>query len=214
MALDKIEVRDLYRKRAKRYNISANLYYLIGFREAKYRKMAISQLALKPGDSVVELGCGTGLNFGYVLKHIGKTGQLIGVDLTDAMLQQAELKIESNGWQNVRLVQSDAATYSIPSNINGVFSSFALTLVPEYQTIIEQAWQSLDKGGRLVVLDFKKPETWPLWVAKLGVIMTNPFGVTLDLKDRKPWEVMKRYFQNVTVMDLYGGFVYIAVGEK
>ncbi len=214
MALDKSEILDLYRKRAKRYNFSANLYYLIGFRESKYRKMAITHLDLKPGDTVVEIGCGTGLNFEYFIQHIGKTGQIIGVDLTDAMLQQAELRVNSNDWRNVRLVQTDAAKYSFPSAINGVFSSFALTLIPEYQNIIEQAWRSLDKGGKLVVLDLKKPEAWPLWAVKFGVILTKPFGVTLDLKDRKPWEVMKSYFQNVTVTDLYGGFVYIAVGEK
>ena len=214
MALDKDEVRDLYRKRAKRYDVTANLYYLIGFREAKYRKMAISRLALKLGDTVVEIGCGTGLNFGYVLEHIGESGRLIGVDLTDAMLRQAELRIKSNDWRNVSLVQSDAAKYSFPGNLNGVISSFALTLVPEYQEVIEQAWRALAKGGRLVVLDLKKPEKWPIWVAKLGVAITKPFGVTLDLTDRKPWEVMKRHFRNVTVADLYGGFVYIAVGEK
>ncbi len=214
MALEKDEIRDLYRKRAKRYDFSANLYYLIGFREAKYRKMAISQLALKPGDTLVEVGCGTGLNFRYALHDLGQTGKLIGVDLTDAMLQQAETRVKTNNWGNVTLVQSDAAQYSFPDNVNGVFSSFALTLVPEYQSIIERAWHAMPKGGRLVILDLKKPEAWPLWVAKLGVVITKPFGVSLDISDRKPWEVMKRYFRNVTVTDLYGGFVYIATGEK
>ncbi|WP_275100285.1 class I SAM-dependent methyltransferase, partial [Sedimenticola hydrogenitrophicus] len=135
-------------------------------------------------------------------------------DLTDAMLEQAELRVRKSGWRNVFLVQSDAAMYSFPSNVNGIFSSFALTLVPEYQAVIERAWHALADDGRFVLLDFKKPEQWPLWVAKLGVAITKPFGVTLDLAERKPWEVMKTYFRNVTVTELYGGFVYIAVGEK
>ncbi len=214
MALDKKEIQDLYRKRAKRYDISANLYYLIGFRVAKYRKMAISQLALKPGDTLLELGCGTGLNFKYAMQDVGPTGKLIGIDLTDAMLQQAEARLKANNWQNVTLVQCDIAKYSFPINVNGVFSSFALTLVPEYQEIIEHAWRAMPTGGRIVLLDFKKPEKWPLWVAKLGVSITKPFGVSLDLCERKPWEVIARYFRNVTVADIYGGFVYIAAGEK
>ncbi len=214
MALDKDEVRDLYRKRAKHYDFSANLYYLIGFRETKYRKMAISQLVLKPGDTLVEIGCGTGLNFRYELHDLGQTGRLIGVDLTDAMLQQAETRVKTNHWGNVTLVQSDAAQYSFPDNVNGVFSSFALTLVSEYESIIERAWHALPAGGRLVILDLKRPEAWPLWVAKVGIAITKPFGVSLDISDRKPWEVMKRYFRNVTVTDLYGGFVYIATGVK
>jgi demethylmenaquinone methyltransferase/2-methoxy-6-polyprenyl-1,4-benzoquinol methylase len=214
MALNKDEIREVYRKRAGNYDITANLYYLIGFREAKYRQMAISQLRLKPGDTAIEIGCGTGLNFKYIRQLIGDAGQLIGVDLTDAMLEQAESRVNKNGWENISLVQSDAAKYAFPGNIDGVFSTFALTLIPEYQAVIERASDALVDSGRFVLLDFKKPERWPLWVAKLGVAITRSFGVTLDLAERKPWEMMKSYFRKVTVTDLYGGFVYIAVGEK
>ncbi len=41
-----------------------------------------------------------------------------------------------------------------------------------------------------------------------------PFGVSLDLADRKPWQVMTKYLSRVTVTELFGGSVYIAVGEK
>jgi len=63
MALTKKELIDLYRLRSRNYDITANLYYLIGFREQAYRKKAVRTLDLKPGDTVVEIGCGTGLNF-------------------------------------------------------------------------------------------------------------------------------------------------------
>lgn len=214
MALNKDAVRDLYRKRAGSYDIAANLYYLIGFREAKYRKMAISKLCLKPGNTVVEIGCGTGLNFQYVFQSIGSTGQIIGIDLTDAMLEQAENRATNNCWNNIQLIQCDAATYSFQSDVNGIYSTFALTLVPEYEEVIKGAAHALADGGRFVLLDFKKPERWPLWVIKLGVAITRPFGVTLDLAERKPWEVMEKYFSKVTVTELYGGFVYIAAGQK
>ncbi len=98
--------------------------------------------------------------------------------------------------------------------MNGVFSSFALTLVPEYQNVIERAWRALPDGGRMVVLDLKMPVTWPLWLTKLGVAITRPFGVSLDLGERQPWLEMRRWFRQVSVRELYGGFVYIAVGEK
>jgi ubiquinone/menaquinone biosynthesis C-methylase UbiE len=214
MAFSKEEIRELYRKRAKRYDITANLYYLLGFRETKYRKMAISRLGLKPGDITVEIGCGSGHNFTYVQHYIGETGHLIGVDLTDAMLRQAQSRIEKHGWKNIRLVESEAARYSFPDNINGVFSTFALTLIPEYQTIIEEASKALVDSGRLVLLDLKKPQQWPLWLVKFGVAISRPFGVTLDIADRRPWEAMEPFFRKVTVIELYGGFVYIAVGEK
>ena len=54
--------------------------------------MAISQLRLKPGDSAIKIGCGTGLNFSYVWQLISDTSQLIDVDLTDAMLEKSKIK--------------------------------------------------------------------------------------------------------------------------
>lgn len=214
MALTKTQLRDLYRKRAATYDVTANLYYLVGFREVKYRKQSVSALGLNPGDTVVEIGCGTGLNFPYLLESIGETGRLIGVDFTGAMLEKAREKIHRNGWQNVDLVETDAARYAFPDGIQGVLSTFALTLVPEYEQIINHAAHALAPGGRLVISDFKKPDQWPLWLVKLGVLITKPFGVTLDLTDRKPWEVMRRYFSRVTVVELFAGSVYIAFGEN
>lgn len=49
-----------YRKRAKRYDFTSSLYYLIGFRIEAYRRHAVATLNLQPGDTVVDLGCGTG----------------------------------------------------------------------------------------------------------------------------------------------------------
>jgi demethylmenaquinone methyltransferase/2-methoxy-6-polyprenyl-1,4-benzoquinol methylase len=212
--MTKNEIQDLYRKRAANYDLSANLYYLIGFREAKYRKRAVSALGLEPGDTVVEIGCGTGLNFSYLLNSVGETGTLIGVDLTNAMLEKAGDRLQRKGWRNVQLVHMDAAVYEFPSQLKGVISTFALTLVPEYKEVIEHAFHALEPDGRFVILDLKKPDRWPLWLVKVGVFITKPFGVSLGLAERKPWQVMDKYFARVTVTEVFGGFVYIAVGEK
>jgi ubiquinone/menaquinone biosynthesis C-methylase UbiE len=214
MALTKTQLRDLYRRRAANYDVSANLYYLIGFRELNYRKHAVLALDLKRGDTAVEVGCGTGLNFRYLLAAIGETGRLIGVDLTDAMLDKARQRINRTGWRNVELVEADAAAYSFPVGVQGVLSTFALTLIPEYEQVIDHAARALAVGGRFVLADFKKPDKWPLWLVNLGVLITRPFGVSLDLTERRPWEAMSKYFSHVTMTELFGGAVYIAVGEK
>ena len=214
MALGKTAIQQLYRKRARNYDFTANLYYLIGFREESYRKQAIAQLALKPGDTVVDIGCGTGLNFSHLRNAVGDNGHIIGVDLTDAMLQQARSRIETKGWHNIELTQGDAAQYHFPSPLHGVFSSFALTMVPEYESVIANAYDALPTGGRMVILDLKKPQHLPLWMTKIGVAISKPFGVSLDMADRKPWETLQRYFNHVTLTDCFGGFAYIAVAEK
>jgi len=214
MAFSKTQISDLYRRRAARYDVSANLYYLLGFREHAYRKKAVNALQLKTGDSVVELGCGTGLNFPLLQEVVGPGGTIIGIDLTGEMLAQAKARVERHGWTNVELVQADAAVYEFPQAIDGVISTFALTLVPEYDAIIQHAAGALSRGKRCVVLDFKLPERMPMWLVRFGVLIGRPFGVTLDLAGRHPWESIERYLENTTFEELYLGFAYLSVGEQ
>jgi demethylmenaquinone methyltransferase/2-methoxy-6-polyprenyl-1,4-benzoquinol methylase len=181
MALTRKEIIELYRKRAKHYDVTANLYYLLGFREQAYREKAIKTLELQAGDTVVEIGCGTGLNFPLLEKAVGSKGKIIGVDLTDAMLIQARTRVEENGWSNVELVQSDAALYQFPPEVDGVFSSFALTLSPEFDSVVRNGCKALRPGKRWVILDFKIPSGRLSKLASIGVLVTRPFGVTKDL---------------------------------
>lgn len=206
-------VRRLYRKRAKHYDLSANLYYLMGFREFAYRKQAVEQLDLRPGDTVVDMGCGTGLNFAFLQDKVGPDGQIIGVDLTDEMLNVAHERCQANGWQNVKLVEHDAATFTIPRNVDGVISTFALTLVPEYQTVITNVAAALGPGKRMVLLDLQLPD-WPRPLVKLGILLTSGFGVNEEIARRHPWESMEAVFGNMQKTDIYFGAVYVAMSEK
>jgi ubiquinone/menaquinone biosynthesis C-methylase UbiE len=158
--LSKDEVRDIYRKRASRYDFTANLYYLIGFREWAVRKRSVRALNLQPGDTVVEVGCGTGLNFSLLQEAVGPEGRIVGVDLTDAMLEQARRRVERRGWSNIELVHSDAAQYRFPEGVNGLLSTFAITLVPEFDAVIQNGASALAPGGRWVVSDFKMSDGW------------------------------------------------------
>lgn len=149
MQAEKETLLHLYRKRANLYDITANLYQLLGVREDAYRRRAVDALQLRHGDTVVEVGCGTGMNFPLILDRIGPTGQLIGVDLTDQMLYQAQKRVERADWKNVSLVQMDAAKFAFPAQAHGIISTFALTLVPEYDRIIHngaQHWPMADTG--------------------------------------------------------------------
>jgi len=212
--LNKSQLRSLYGKRARYYDITANAYYMIGFRETAYRKKAVDRLRLHRGDTVIDVCCGTGLNFQHLINVVGKEGKVIGVDLTKDMLDQAGLRVERNRWRNVELVHCDASEYTFPDHINGVFSSFAITLVPEYDEIIQQGAAALIPGGRCVILDFKIPSNALALLAPIAILITRPFGVSPDLSDRHPWESVRRYCRSVTTEELYGGFAYIVTGEK
>jgi ubiquinone/menaquinone biosynthesis C-methylase UbiE len=207
------EVRGIYRKRAARYDWSANLYYLIGFREQAYRRRAVALLDAAPGDAIVEIGCGTGLNFPLLERAVGPNGRIVGVDLTDAMLAQARRRVARHGWTNVDLIQAEAARFDFPPNLGGVISTFAITLVPEYDEVIRRAVSALAPGRRIVILDFKLPERAPDWLVDLGVWIMRPFAVTRDLAVRHPWESVQRYAFRPSMSECYWGFAYIAAGE-
>lgn len=210
----KKEIVDIYRKRGKHYDITANLYYLVGFREWAYRKKAVQELNLKAGDTVVEIGCGTGLNFPQLQQAVGPEGKIIGVDLTDAMLDRARNRVEENGWPNVELVQSDAAGFQFPEKVDGIISTFAITLVPEFDAVVHRGCRALKPGKRWVILDFKMPSGKLSLLAPLAILITRPFGVTKDLAARHPWESINKYLRNTSLEELYLGFAYIAQGER
>lgn len=213
MALNKKSIELLYQKRAKRYDVSANVYYFLGIREFAYRKMAAQALNLKQGDTVVEIGCGTGLNFNFLRQKVGPEGKIIGVDLTPDMLSMADKRIKRKGWSNITLVRSDAAAYPFPGRVNGIISTFALTLIPEYDKVIQRGAAKLLPGGRFVLVDFKKSDKWPMWLLKLFVILTRPFGVSLDLADRHLWESVARHMALIEFKELYFGGIYLCIGE-
>jgi ubiquinone/menaquinone biosynthesis C-methylase UbiE len=208
------EVRVVYRARARNYDLTANLYYLLGFREQRFRRMAVEALQLKPRDTVVEIGCGTGLNFRLLQEKIGPSGRLIGVDLTDAMLAQARKRVAANGWTNVELVESAAGVYGFPPNLDGILSTFALTLDADYDQVIANGAKALKPGRRWVVLDFKLPSNWIRHLTPWLIVLLRPFAVSEALASRHPWESIGRYLRNTSMKELFFGIAYLAVGER
>src|SRR5437762_14045033 len=111
---------ETYRKKAKHYDITSWLYPVPGYPHRAQRLRAVQALGLRAGDSVIDIACGTGLNFPLIEEVIGPDGRIVGVDLTDAMLAQAQDRIDTNGWSNISLVQTDAADFDFPIEIDAI----------------------------------------------------------------------------------------------
>ena len=115
-------------------------------RGKKIRRKAIENLGLREGDTVLDLCCGTGLNFPYLLEKVGKTGKIIGVDLSKEMLQATRKNINKNGWQNIQLINENATKLSLlPESVDGIFSSLGISTIPNQKKALGRAKNILKK---------------------------------------------------------------------
>lgn len=205
---------ETYRKSARRYDITSQLY----FPQQAHRRRAVHTLGLRPGDTVVEIACGTGLNFPLLEQEIGPEGRIVGVDLTDAMLARAEHRIESNGWSNVSLVQADAAEFEFPTGIDAILATYPHALLPESRQVIANGAAALRAGGRWAVLDLKVPDNMPRWLAQLGIATVGRSGSLEEWIVHRPWEAIRVAMQetliDVSWTELFFGIAYLAVGTR
>jgi demethylmenaquinone methyltransferase/2-methoxy-6-polyprenyl-1,4-benzoquinol methylase len=209
---------EVYRKKAKHYDVTSRLYPAPGYPQRGQRRRAVEALDLRPGDTVVDVACGTGLNFQLLEEAIRPDGRIVGVDLTDAMLAQARQRIESNGWSNVSLVQADAAEFEFPAAVDAIVSTYALSQVPECGEVIAHGAAALAPGGRWVVLDLKIPDKAPRRLAQLGVAAVRPFASIEEWIARRPWEAIRTAMEDeladVTLTELCFGTAFLAAGSR
>jgi demethylmenaquinone methyltransferase/2-methoxy-6-polyprenyl-1,4-benzoquinol methylase len=187
---------ETYRHKAKRYDLTARISPVPGYPQHRLRLRAVRALSLRPGDFVIDVACGTGLNFPLLQQAIGPDGRIIGVDMTDAMLARAQERIDTNGWRNVSLAQSDAAEFDFPTRADAIVSTYALTQVPDAATVIRRGAAALAEGGRYVVLDLKIPGAAPRWLTHLGATAVRPFAAIDEWMMRRPWETIRAAMQD------------------
>jgi ubiquinone/menaquinone biosynthesis C-methylase UbiE len=209
---------ETYRKKAEHYDVTSRLYPVPGYPQRAQRLRAVRALGLRAGDSVIDIACGTGLNFPLIEEVIGPGGRIVGVDLTDAMLARAEDRIQANGWSNVSLVQADAAGFAFPAGADAILSTYALSQVPECAQVIAHGAAALSAGGRWVVLDLKVPDGTPGWLARLGTAIVRQFASIDEWIMRRPWEVIRAAMQeelaDLRWSELCFGTAFLAAGSS
>jgi len=209
---------ETYRKKAKHYDITSRLYPAPAYPQRAQRLRAVQALGLRAGDSVIDIACGTGLNFPLIEEVIGPDGRIVGVDLTDAMLARAQDRIKTNGWSNISLVQADAAGFDFPAGVDAILSTYALSQVPGCAEVIAHGTRALSGGGRWVVLDLKVPENTPGWLAGLGTAVVRPFASIDEWIVRRPWEAIRAAMQeelaDLCWTELFFGTAFLAAGSR
>ena len=207
-----------YRRKAKHYDVTSRLYPAPGYPQRGQRLRAVRALGLRAGDTVVDVACGTGLNFPLLEEAIGPGGRIVGVDLTDAMLDRARERITAHGWNNVDLVQADAAGFAFPAGVDAVVSTYALTQVPGCAAVIAHGAAALSDGGRWAVLDLKVPDHTPVRLAQLGSGIVRHFAAIDEWLTRRPWEAIRAAVQDelvdVSWTELSFGTAFLAAGTR
>ena len=105
------EVSQNYNSAARYYDRLTDIVFghILGLE--KYRSYTIDLLGDLDGATVLDLGCGTGRNFSLLVERVGERGNIIGVDYSEGMLEQARRRIQAKGWRNIELVRGDGARH-------------------------------------------------------------------------------------------------------
>jgi ubiquinone/menaquinone biosynthesis C-methylase UbiE len=135
---------------------------------------------LQPGETVVDLGSGSSMDSFIAALHVGKTGRVVGVDMTDAQLEKAERLRAAAGFDNVSYLKGYIdSVRSEGGAFDAVISNGVINLAPDKQQVFNEAARLLRPGGRLAIADIVTEAQLPdgitcnatLWAACIGGAM-------------------------------------------
>jgi len=200
----------------RRYNRLAPYYQLfewILWLPRGIREWAVRSLELRPGDTVLEVGCGTGRNLEYLEAEVGPDGHIFGVDLSEQMLARCQALCGKRGWQNVTLVRGDALEYAGPGQVDAVLFSLSYCTMLHRKQILGHVWSQLRPGGRLVILEGK---TIPGLVGRLlhPLLIFEMKATVLGDPDYRAWEDVEALTDDIDVEERLLGSYFICRGRK
>ncbi|MEW5896945.1 MAG: class I SAM-dependent methyltransferase [Nanoarchaeota archaeon] len=178
------------------------------------RSLAVKKVGLKRGSKVLEVACGSGRNFPYLVEAVGKNGFILGFDYSQEMLDATKDLCERNGWNNIiKLVQGDAAQLKITEkNFDGVISVLGISAIPDWEKALNRCYDVLRAGGKLVVCDARLFSGFLKFLNPLITLIYSKFAAW-DPSKNIP-EKMKEIFGNVEIENLNLGTFFIAVSVK
>ena len=194
----------LYRARCGYYDLQLAPYEAL-------RRCAIEHLALQPGQTVLDIGCGTGMSLDLLQQAVGPQGQVVAIDQSREMLDQARRRVDCAGWHQIELVCSPVQDAVLPAGADAALFHFTHDIL-QTPAALDHVLAHLAPGARLAVCGLK----WaPPWFAALNpLVWWNAVQsvTTLDGLDA-PWAGLAQRGARLTVESLFGGTLFLACGR-
>lgn len=205
-------------RRWDRYTFSARFYDVISGEWPVYRAgrvVGIDLLALRAGDEVLDIACGTGLNFPHLQRRIGPSGSITAIDISTKMLDQARRRVRMAGWRNVRLIEADATDVKpgplgVSEHFDAAISTYGLSLMPHWRRALTWMLEMTRDGGRVAVVDMQKPVGWAAIWSPLARLACQVGGSDINAH---PWTAIESSLIDVRAQSVRGGHIQVRVGS-
>jgi ubiquinone/menaquinone biosynthesis C-methylase UbiE len=175
-----------------------------------FRELSVSALGLRPGDTVLDVGCGTGLCFPWIQDRIGPSGRLIAVEPSREMLDQAMQRVAQHGWDNVTPINTAAADLDVEISLDAVLLC-ATHDVLRSPRALANIFHRVRPGARVAATGGKWASPW-LWPLNLLVFQLHAPYVNSFEGFHRPWSNLHAYCQGLQVQTIGWGTGYLATG--
>ncbi len=119
---------------------------------ARHGRATVDRLALRPGATVLDVGCGTGASALPAAERVGPVGRVIGVDLAEGLLAKGRAKATERGLRNVEFRTGDMAQLGYPDgHFDAVICVFTIFFLPDMERQVAELWRMVRPGGQLAI---------------------------------------------------------------
>lgn len=192
------------------YRLQASLYDATRWLTLHGRRAAVRALDIGAHHDILEIGCGTGLNFPMLAERVDHPRMIVGVDFSPDMLAVARRRVLVGGWKNIDVIEADASHLALGRRFDRVLFAYSASMMPAWKEALARAREHLTPGGRITVLDFGDFRGWSL----LSPMMRRWLTLNHTEAGRPFASVLRSLVGTVTVEHGLGGYYVIASADQ